>query len=561
MRGKFFNSVIAAFLYFLFLQSLCFAGGGYLGGTFFGAASKDSVEFIQVGPQGDIYVSGTIGELSLSNVNGFKTNYNSIANKLAYIARFDKDLKTLKAFTYIGDIYSYPLDFKVADNGDVYILSFSFDLNLSSNVPGYNTQYQNSYNMLIRFDSNLQSIKGYTYLYDIGDISKFDIASNGDIVIAGKKLSPSGNNTYNDDALIGILSGDLTQLKYSYSYGGANNDSIDSIYIDANDNIFVSGLTFSSDFPVVQNECLTNQPCSGTSTNKIFMSKFNMNLNLTKTVLVAIGYTSGAMTGDTNNIYLAIRSDSNLLILNNTDGTYHPVILKLDKNLDAIKKTLPINYSKNDFVNAMSCVNGKLFIGGSVYNDGNINFPFSPGAWKPTSCAYNVGMVLVLENDLETFDYATIIGGSFGADTINAIYYQDNILYTAGYAQSYDFPVGDSGYQTACIQGTTGNYYDGFITKFAPFSVPSDIVSLSVNITGYNVKLSWNKLNNYTGYILYYVAYPYTGNEQIYSIDLGDTNSISFDLWKGAAFYVAIGPYDTNNNKGNLSNIELIKIN
>ncbi len=558
MKKRFFYSAMAVFLSLFLLQSLCFAASDYLGGTFLGSLSKDAIYFVQVGPQGDIYVSGIMGDLSLSNVTGFKTDYNSSSDKLAYIAKFDKDLKTLKAFTYIGDTYSYPSAFKVADNGDVYILTPAFDLNLPSSVPGYNTQYKNSYRMLIKFDSNLQSVKGYTYLYDIADISTFNIAPNGDIVIAGAKLI-SANTIYNDDAFIGILSSDLTQLKFSYSYGGSAHDTINSVYIDPNNNIFVSGITASSDFPASQSGCLTNEPCSGTSTTKVFVSEFDMSLTPIKTVLITQS-SNNLITGDSNNIYIATRSDSDLFVPNNTPGTYHPIILKLDYNLSKIEKSFPINYSKGDYIQTITCINNKLFIGGSVYNDGNMNFPFTPAnVWHPTSYLYSVGMVMVLENDLATIDYATIIGGTSGADSVQALSFENNILYTAGYTQSSNFPVGSDGYQTSCVKTATGSCYDGFIVKFAPFNI-QPVTTLSVDVTGNHVTMSWDNVDNYTGYTLYYVVYPYTGNEKIETIDLGNINSLSFDLWQGAAFYVAIMPYNANNDNGELSNVELIQI-
>ncbi len=558
MKKNLFYSAIAVFLFFLSFQSLCYAASDYLGGTFFGSAGgKDAVKFMQIGPQGDVYVSGIIDNLSLSNISGFDTDYNSQASTLTYIARFDKDLKTLKAFTYIGDTYSYPTGFKVASNGDVYILTSSFDLNLPSTVPGYNTQYKNSYKMLIRFDSNLQSIKGYTYLYDIADISTFNIAANGDIIIVGNKLISA--NTVNDcDAFIGILSSDLTQLKFSYSYGGAAYESIDSVYIDPNNKIFAAGHTVSSDFPVAQSGCLTNEPCSGTSVGKIFISEFDINLNLIKSVLVAKSSTV-LITGNASNIYIAIRSDSDIFVNNNTAGVYHPVILKLDYNLSGIENSFPINYSQGDYISVISCINDKLFIGGSIYVYGSLNFPFTPaGVWKASKPLYGVGMIMVVESDLGKIDYATIIGGSSGADNVETICFQNNILYTAGYAQSSDFPVGSTGYQPSCAEVNT-SCYDGFIVKFAPFNV-QPVTSLSVNITDYHVTMSWNNADNYTNYTLYYVYGQYTGQEKIYSINLGNINSLSFDLWEGASFTVAILPYDVNNQPGVLSNIEVIQI-
>ena len=538
----------------------CFAASDYLGSTFFGTAGKDSVNFIQAGPNGDIYVSGVIGDLSLQNVAGFDTDYTSSADKLAYIARFDKNLETLKAFTYIGDSYSYPFSFKVAPDGDVYIVTFPFDLDLPDTIPELNTVYRNSYNMIIRFDANLESIKGYTYLYDIADISTFELNSSGDLVIAGDKFISYNDNVYNTDAFIGILNSDLTLLKQSYTYGGSHVDSIDSVYIDSEGNIFASGCTLSSDFIDSQNKCLTGEDCSGAFTNKLFATEFDSSLNLIKTAIIANAYPSDIITGDSNNIYIAARTDSTLFVENNTPDNYHPVILKLDRDLASIEKSFVMNYSQGDYIQSLISFDSRIFIGGAIFNTGNAAFPFTEGAWRPESSSYSVGMVMVLENDLSSIDYATIIGGDFAADTVQSVCFSDNTLYAGGYAQSANFPAGESAYQTSCTRGIGGSCYDGFIARFSPFEATSDITSLSVDITGSHVKMSWDNTGNYNGYTLYYTGYPYTGSEIIHTIDLGGTNSIEFDLWSGAGFYVAIMPYNDSNEQGSISNVQLIQI-
>jgi formylglycine-generating enzyme required for sulfatase activity len=79
---------------------------------------------------------------------------------------------------------------------------------------------------------------------------------------------------------------------------------------------------------------------------------------------------------------------------------------------------------------------------------------------------------------------------------------------------------------------------------------------LSVTEKGLNVELSWNTVANANGYNLAYAPHPYTGPETIGNVDMGNETSASFELWKGAAFYVAMQAYNGAGSSP-FSNIEL----
>jgi len=90
--------------------------------------------------------------------------------------------------------------------------------------------------------------------------------------------------------------------------------------------------------------------------------------------------------------------------------------------------------------------------------------------------------------------------------------------------------------------------WDG--TSGAPPSAPI----LAVVTSGAQVTLSWNSVNDATGYTLYYAPSPYTGPESIRSVDLGNQTGISVVLWKGASFFVAVTAYNSVGSS-NYSNI------
>ena len=93
-------------------------------------------------------------------------------------------------------------------------------------------------------------------------------------------------------------------------------------------------------------------------------------------------------------------------------------------------------------------------------------------------------------------------------------------------------------------------------TYIEPIEVPP-APGLTVTTSGNTVTLSWDAVPNADGYTLFYAPYPeasYVGD-----IDMGNQTSVSFDLWDGAAFYIAVQAYNSAGNS-DYSNIEYFDI-
>lgn len=80
-----------------------------------------------------------------------------------------------------------------------------------------------------------------------------------------------------------------------------------------------------------------------------------------------------------------------------------------------------------------------------------------------------------------------------------------------------------------------------------------DAPVLGVTTTGTTVTVTWTSVADADGYTLYYAPYP--GVSYIGSLGVGTQTTRSFDLWAGAAFYVAVRSYNSAGSSG-YSNIE-----
>lgn len=67
---------------------------------------------------------------------------------------------------------------------------------------------------------------------------------------------------------------------------------------------------------------------------------------------------------------------------------------------------------------------------------------------------------------------------------------------------------------------------------------------LSYASSGLNVTISWTEVAGASGYKLYYASAPYSGPQDFSSVNVANQTSMSFALWEGADYHVAVTTYD-----------------
>jgi len=112
-----------------------------------------------------------------------------------------------------------------------------------------------------------------------------------------------------------------------------------------------------------------------------------------------------------------------------------------------------------------------------------------------------------------------------------------------------------------------GNVYDLYndsetynLLYLAPPSTGSGLPEapvLSVSTSGTSLHISWNSVSGATGYTLFYAPYPDAGS--VGSFDLSAVTEADFDLFKGAAYYLALKAYN-GSGSSDFSNIEFFII-
>jgi uncharacterized protein (TIGR03437 family) len=287
-------------------------------------------------------------------------------------------------------------------------------------------------------------------------------------------------------------------LVFSTFLGGSSMDSANAIATDSAGNIYVAGVTQSTDFPVTSNAFQQTQPATGHPT--AFVSK----LNPSGTALIYSTYLGGS-TQETA-YGLSVDSSGNAYVVGQTSSKDFPTTTgALQTSLPASLRTSfvsklnaagnglvystylggtsQVSYLCCDLAAAVTIDStGNAYIAGTTVSSG---FPVTAGAAQTRFAASlsSNAYVAKLNPSGTGLVYATFLGGSgqvqfnigpavFQGDQANAIVVDGaGNAYVTGLAHSPDFPVTSGAFQTRNKAATTSGTaspipgYNAFVTK------------------------------------------------------------------------------------------------
>jgi len=242
------------------------AGSQVIFSTYLGGSSTESFGGFVVGPNGDIYITGTTQSTNFPVTTGaLQTTQKITPNVDAFVSWIDAN-QTLVYSTYLGGSNpdtgnAIALDSK----GHVWVTGGTLSDDFP-NVSGIQAGRVGSQDMFIT-GLDLNQTGGNAVLYssylggtysDIG-LSML-IAGDGTLWIAGATFSydapvPGGYHlSYRGGGDVYIVHVDPNRgsngLLYGTFLGGTGQDQANSIALDASGRVVVSGFTLSSDFPV-----------------------------------------------------------------------------------------------------------------------------------------------------------------------------------------------------------------------------------------------------------------------------------------------------------------------
>ena len=383
----------------------------YLGGT------SDEVAYgIAVDNEGNIYLTGQTSSTDFpTTTDAYQTSHAGGTYDI-FLAKFNSS-GTLVYSTYLGGTSTDSgRDITVDSEGNVYLTGYTKSTDFPTTTDANQTSNTGSYDIFLAKFNSSGNLVYSTYLGGTSGDYGYDIAvdSEGNVYLTGYTTSTDfptttdayqTSNTGGYDIFITKFNSNGTLL-YSTYLGGTGTDYGSGIAVDNEGNVYITGQTTSTDFPVTTGALQTSN--AGVDYDA-FVSKLNAN----GTDLVYSTYLGGSADNSIETAKdIAVDSDGNAYIIGYTNSS---------------------------------------------------DFPITTTAYQTTNQGGFMGDVILskLNSDGTDLIYSTFFGGDRN-DLGNAITIDsEGNVYFAGYTNSASFPVTSGAYQSVI----SSSYMEIFLAK------------------------------------------------------------------------------------------------
>ncbi|HVX63807.1 MAG TPA: SBBP repeat-containing protein, partial [Pirellulales bacterium] len=402
-----------------FVAKLSAAGAGLVYCTYLGGSDDDRGNALAVDAAGNAYVTGYTGSTDFPVTSGAYQTSIGAHGEDAFVAKLSADGAVLVYSTYLGGSLSDEgYGIAVDAVGASYVTGYTQSTDFPATPDAYQTSkagYDDGFVAKLSADgANLvysTYLGGDNYNTDSHDIA-VDGAGNAYVTgiteSANFPVTPGAYQTsfgggYRD-AFVAKLSVDGASLVYSTYLGGSLSDEGYGIAVDAAGNAYITGVTFSDDFPITPGAYKTSL---GGWVRDAIVAK----LSADGASLVYSTYLGG---GGSQGNSIAV------------DGA------------------------------------GYAYVTGEA---GSSGFPTTPDAYQTIYGGGHDAFVAKLSVDGASAVYATYLGGVISDVGSGIAVDGDGNAYVTGYTESRDFPVTPGAFQTSSAGGMFVSY-DVFVAKF-----------------------------------------------------------------------------------------------
>ncbi|MCG2680311.1 MAG: SBBP repeat-containing protein, partial [Kiritimatiellae bacterium] len=470
--------------------------------TYLDGSDMDSSDCIVVDGSGNAYVTGYTDSTDFPTTAGaYDTSYNGWRE--GFITKINASGTALVYSTYLGGSGpDHPSSIAIDSSGNAYVTGHTSSIDFPTTVGAYDTSHNGkTYDTFItKLNASGTALVYSTYLGGSGDdyTSSITLDGSGNAYVTGSTDSndfPATAGAYETsyiyngwrEGFITKLNASGTALVYSTYLGGNGEDWIYSIALDHSGNAYVTGGTYSTDFP-------TTSGAYDTSYNGGRSAAFITKLNATGTALVYSTYLEGSSYDSGYSI--ALDGSGNAYVTGNTYSTDFPVtpgtygtsfngetegfITKLNASGTTLLYSTYLGGNGSDFIACIvidssgnACVTGETI---------STDFPVTPGAYDTIFNGGRDGFITKLNASGTALVYSTYLGGS-GHDSGTGIALDGSgNAYVTGSTNSTDFPTTAGAYDTSYNGGEFGV---GFIIKL-------NFALSSITLTSPNGGENWN---------------------------------------------------------------------
>jgi Beta-propeller repeat len=507
--------------------------------TYFGGNYGDNIHAIAVGADGSIYAAGETLSTKITNSiatpfatsGAFQTNFGGGGvSGDAFVAKFDSTGTNLIYLTYLGgNDDDAALALAVDSSGDAYVTGYSNSTNfptvnaIHSKIAGAKNNVTQHYPVdafVAELNPSGSALVYSTYLggnaSDIGTAITVD-SSSGTAYVGGytystnlpvtsnafqKHLQCTNSTYFNANGFVAQIAPNGSAANYLSYLGGTNFDEVTGISLDAAKNIYVCGLTSSTNYPNVNGfnshknlNGITNKAWSGAS--DAFVTRF-------QPAFAGIDYST--FLGSTNDdAATGIAADiaGNAYVVGWTVSTNFPNTTNGVQLSSYVRTNSPLSGATNAFLTKVIWTGtnavigysqmfggrgmdvassvaldsaGNVFVAGSESSSTNYAALGSPiyGSLLATNSGGSDAIVTVFKSDFSALIYSANLGGRQN-DIANAIAVDANgDAIIAGTTSSTNFPVlGSWPAGTPALHAFRAGTNDAFIAKILTTNSPA----------------------------------------------------------------------------------------
>ena len=456
--------------YDAFITKINAEGSAIVYSTYLGGSNEDSGHGIAVNSNGEAFIAGITNSQDFNTRNAFQPVITGLTED-AFVTKVNATGTDLLFSTYLGGS-NIDQGFAIAltTAGDAVVAGSTASTNFPLLNPLQNTNRGNTDIFVSKIKGDGTQLLYSTYLGGGGFEEAYGVAvdAGGNAYLAGTTASADFNtlNPFQPNIGGGGADGFLAKvsttgsLVYSTYLGGTGVDVAYGVAVDANANAYVTGHTFSTNFP-------TQNPLQ--STNRGNADAFLTRFNLSGTGLVYSTYLGGAL-GDFGR-GVVVDNGSQPIVTGRTASTdfntRNPLQAANAGGVDAFVSKLNINGNQLVYSTYLGGTSDDLAFGiaidttGAVYvtgdtlsTDFNVRAPLQSGNRGGLDAF--VTKINPVGSDLV---YSTYLGGS-GEDIASAIALDAaGNAYITGYTSSNDYAT------VGPIQATSRGGLEVFVTK------------------------------------------------------------------------------------------------
>jgi len=421
----------------VFMTKLNSSGSTILYSTFLGGTNAEQVDAIVVDGSGNVFATGSTNSSDFPTIVGaYDTSYNGSQD--VFLAKLNSSGSALLYSTFLGGSEpEYVNEIATDGSGNAYVAGFTNSADFPTTSGAWDTGY----------------------------------SGNGDVYVT--KLNSSGS-----------------ALVYSTFLGGTGGDTAYGIATDGSGNAYITGLTYSTDFPVTSG--VVDQSFNGAY--DAFVTKLNSSGGalVYSTFLggTSFEYAYGGIVADGSaNAYIAgvtyssdFPTTSGAYDTSFNGGSYDGFIVKLNSTATALLYSTFLGGTNGDIFYGLAVDgNGKVYVTGDTLSS---DFPTIIGAYDAT---HNGGVDVIiakLNASGSALLYSTFLGGTSN-DEAKAIAVDANgNAYVAGYTESADYPTTSGAYDTD-YSGGVDVFIANLSTTLPDIRQPiADISFGSINVGG-----------------------------------------------------------------------------